>query len=127
MGQQQLLMIILALIIIAVAIAISISLFRSNAIDGKRDILIEETTAIGALAMQYFKKPQEFGGGGQSFLGFKIPNQMNQTVNGNFMTASVAADEVVITGTGSEVVTGNDSIQVQTTVRPNEMFTTVIH
>ena len=127
MGQQQLLMIILALIIIAVAIAISISLFRSNAIDGKRDILIEETTAIGALAMQYFKKPQEFGGGGQSFLGFKIPNQMNQTVNGNFMTASVAADEVIITGTGSEVVTGNDSIQVQTTVRPNEMFTTVIH
>ena len=127
MGQQQLLMIILALIIIAVAIATSISLFRSNAIDGKRDILIEETTAIGALAMQYFKKPQEFGGGGQSFLGFKIPNQMNQTVNGNFMTASVAADEVIITGTGSEVVTGNDSIQVQTTVRPNEMFTTVIH
>ena len=127
MGQQQLLMIILALIIIAVAIAISIALFRTNAIDGKRDILIEETTAIGALAMQYFKKPQEFGGGGQSFLGFKIPNQMNQTVNGNFMTASIAADEVVITGTGSEVVTGNDSIKVQTTVTATDISTTIIH
>ena len=127
MGQQQLLMIVLALIIIAIAIAISIELFRSNAVDGKRDILIEETTSLGVMALQYFKKPQELGGGGQSFLGWKIPSQMSQTVNGNFMTASIAADEVVITGTGSEVVTGNDSIKVETTVRADEMFTTVIN
>jgi len=127
MGQQQLLMIVLALIIIAIAIAISIELFRSNAIDGKRDILIEETTSLGTMALHYFKKPQEIGGGGQSFIGWTIPSQMTQTVNGNFMTASIAADQVVITGTGSEVVTGNDSIQVQTTVTATEMFTTVIH
>ena len=127
MGQQQLLMIVLALIIIAIAIAISIELFRSNAIEGKRDILIEETTSLGTMALHYFKKPQEIGGGGQSFIGWTIPSQMTQTVNGNFMTASIAADQVVITGTGSEVVTGNDSIQVQTTVTATEMFTTVIH
>ena len=127
MGQQQLLMIVLALIIIAIAIAISVALFRSNAIEGKRDVLIEETTSLGTMALQYFKKPQELGGGGQSFVGWKIPPQMNQTVNGNFMTASIAADEVVITGTGSEVVTGNDSIKVETTVRADEMFTTVIN
>ena len=59
MGQQQLLMIVLALIIVAIAIAVSISLFRSNAIDGKRDILIEETTSLGVMALQYFKKPAE--------------------------------------------------------------------
>jgi hypothetical protein len=127
MGQQQLLMIVLALIIIAIAIAISISLFRSNAIDGKRDILIQETSAIGALAIQYFKKPQEFGGGGQSFLGFKIPSQMNQTVNGNFMTASIVNDQVVITGTGTEVVTGGDSIKVRTVVTPDNMYTVIIN
>lgn len=127
MGQQQLLMIVLALIIIAIAIAISIELFRSNAIEGKRDILIEETTSLGTMALHYFKKPQEIGGGGQSFIGWTIPSQMTQTVNGNFMTASIAADQVVITGTGSEVVTGNDSIQVQTTVTATNMFTTVIH
>ena len=127
MGQQQLLMIVLALIIVAIAIAISVALFRSNAIDGKRDILIEETTSLGVMALQYFKKPEELGGGGQSFLGWKIPPQMVQTINGNFMTASIAADEVVITGTGSEVVTGNDSIKVETTVRADEMFTTVIN
>jgi len=127
MGQQQLLMIILALIIIAVAIAVSIALFRTNAIENKRDILIEETSTLGTLAIQYFKKPQEMGGGGLSFLGWKIPSQMNQTVNGNFMTASIAADKVIIIGTGSEVVTGNDSIKVETTVTATDMSTTIIN
>lgn len=127
MGQQQLLMIVLALIIVAVAIAVSISLFRANAIEGKRDILIEETTSLGVMALQYFKKPQELAGGGQSFIGWTIPDQMNQTVNGNFMIAQIQADEVRIVGTGSEVVTGNDSIKVETTVTPNEIYTVIIY
>jgi len=127
MGQQQLLLIVLALIIIAISIAISISLFRENAIDGKRDILIEETTSLGVMATQYFKKPKELGGGGQSFLGWVIPTQMTQTVNGNFMTASIAADEVVITGTGSEVVVGSDSIKVETSVTASGMNTVIIN
>lgn len=127
MGQQQLLMIVLALIIVAIAIAISISLFRANAIEGKRDILIEETTSLGVMALQYYKKPTELGGGGKSFLGFKIPSQMVQTVNGNFLTASIQADEIRITGTGSEVVTGGDSIKVETVVTPDEMYTTIIN
>ena len=127
MGQQQLLMIVLALIIIAIAIAISVSLFRSNAIEGKRDILIEETTTLGTMAVQYYKKPKELGGGGQSFLGWKIPDQMNQTPNGNFMTANIAANEVRIVGTGSEVVTGNDSIKVETVVTPINLYTIIIN
>ena len=127
MGQQQLLMIVLALIIIAISIAISISLFRSNAIEGKRDILIEETSSLGAMAIQYFKKPKELGGGGNSFENWKIPPQMVQTFNGNFMRAFVTADEITIIGTGSEVVTGNDSIKVETTVRPDEIFTIIIN
>ena len=127
MGQQQLLMIVLALIIVAIAIAISISLFRSNAIEGKRDILIEETTSLGVMALQYFKKPTELGGGGKSFLGWTIPNQMVITANGNFMTANIQADEIRITGTGSEVVTGGDSIKVETVVTADELYTEVIN
>lgn len=127
MGQQQLLMIVLALIIVAIAIAISISLFRSNAIDAKRDILVEETTSLGVMALQYFKKPTELGGGGKSFEGWSIPSQMVTTINGNFMTASIEEDEVRITGTGSEVVTSGDSIQVETVVNADEMYTYIIH
>lgn len=125
MGQQQLLMIVLALIIVAIAIAISISLFRSNAIEGKRDILIEETSSLGIMALQYFKKPTELGGGGRSFVGFTIPSQMVTTVNGNFMTAAIQADEITITGTGSEVVTGGDSIRVRTVVTADQMYTVI--
>jgi hypothetical protein len=127
MGQQQLLMIVLALIIVAIAIAISISLFRSNAIEGKRDILIEETSSLGIMALQYFKKPTELGGGGRSFVGFTIPSQMITTVNGNFMTAAIQADEITITGTGSEVVTGGDSIKVETVVTADQMYTVIIN
>ncbi len=127
MGQQQLLLIVLAIIIVGIAIAISIQLFRSNAIEAKRDILIEETTTLGVMALQYFKKPEELGGGSKSFIGWTIPSQMVTTANGNFMTSTVAADEVIITGTGTEVVTGTDSIEVQTTVTANEIISIIIN
>ena len=127
MGQQQILLIVLALIIVGVAIAISVQLFRANAIEAKRDILVEETTYLGTMAIQYFKKPMELGGGNQDFTGWQIPSQMIQTANGNFMIAAVTPDEVTITGTGSEVVTGTDSIKVQTIVTANGIQTIVIH
>lgn len=127
MGQQQLLMIVLAIIIVGIAIAISIQLFRSNAIESKRDLLIEETTSLATMAIQYYKKPQAMGGGGRSFMGWEIPSQMVQTFNGNFMRAVVNASEVIITGTGSEAVTETDSIKVETTVRPDGIFTEIIN
>ncbi len=127
MGQQQLLMIVLAIIIVGIAIAISVQLFRSNAIESKRDLLIEETTSLATMAIQYYKKPQAMGGGGRSFMGWEIPSQMVQTFNGNFMRAVVNASEVIITGTGSEAVTDTDSIKVETTVRPDEIFTIIIN
>ncbi len=120
-------MIVLAIIIVGIAIAVSIQLFRSNAIEAKRDILIEETTTLGLMALQYFKKPAELGGGSKSFLGWTIPSQMVTTANGNFVLSTVATDQVIITGTGTEVVTGTDSIEVQTTVTANEINSIIIN
>ena len=127
MGQQQLLLIALAIIVVGIAIAVSIQMFRTNAIEQKRDLLIEETTSLGYMAIQYYKKPAELGGGSKSFLGWTIPSQMVVTANGNFMTSTVAADQVIITGTGTEVVTGVDSIEVQTIVTANEVNSIIIH
>jgi len=126
-GQQQILLIVLALIIVGVAIAISVQLFRANAIESKRDILVEETTYLGTMAIQYFKKPTELGGGNKDFTGWQIPSQIIKTANGNFIIAAVTPDEVTITGTGSEVVTGTDSIKVQVIVRADGIQTIVIH
>ena len=127
MGQQQLLLIVLAIIIVGLAIAVSIALFRSNAIEGKRDILVEETSSLAAMAIQYYKKPQAMGGGGSSFVGWTVPPQMVITTNGNHMIASVSQNQIVIVGTGSEVVTGNDSIKVQTIVTPENYYTVIIN
>ena len=127
MGQQQLLLVVLGIIIVGIAIAISIQLFRSNAIEAKRDILIEETTSLGVMALQYFKKPAELGGGSKSFIGWTIPSQMVTTANGNFVTSTISADEVIIIGTGTEVVTGTDSIEVQTTVTANDINSIIIN
>ena len=125
MGQQQLLLIVLGIIIVGIAIAISIQLFRQNAIDSKRDILMNECSNIASIAIGYYKRPTSFGGGSKSFAGWSIPAELRSTVNGSY-TAVVYRDSVVITGTGTEVVTGTDSIQVKTTVTSDAYKTVII-
>ena len=126
MGQQQLLLVILGIIVVGVAIALSITLFRSNAIDRKREILVNESYNIGSIAISYFKKPKMMGGGGKTFTGWQVPTALQSTVNGSY-TAVVAADNVIITGTGTEVVTDGDSIKVETTVTGNEINSIIIN
>ena len=125
MGQQQILLIVLALIIIAIAIAISIQLFRQNAIDSKRDLVMNECANLASIAIGYYKRPVPFGGGGRSFLGWTVPGSMQTTMNGSY-SADIYSDSIIITGTGTEVVTGNDSIQVKTTVLSDAFRTEVI-
>jgi len=126
LGQQQLLMIVLAIIIVGIAIAVSIELFRSNAIESKRDILVNECSNLASIAISYYKKPREMGGGGKTFTGWQVPNSMVQTVNGSYL-AEVTAQQITITGTGTEVVTGNDSIKVQTIVTANNYYSVIIN
>lgn len=126
MGQQQLLLVILGIIIIAIAIAVSIELFRGNAIDRKREILIGESQNIGSIALTYYKKPRMMGGGGKNFTGWTIPSQLVATVNGSY-TAEVSTDNVIIIGTGTEVVTENDSIKVKTVVTANAINSSIIN
>jgi len=126
LGQQQLLMIVLAIIIVAIAIAISIQLFRGSAIEHKRDILVNECSNLATIAISYYKKPSELGGGGRTFMGWEPPNNMVVTVNGSY-DVDVQASQILITGTGTEVVTGNDSIKVQTIVTANAINSIIIN
>jgi hypothetical protein len=126
MGQQQLLMIVLAIILVGLAIAISIQLFRASAIDSKRDILVNECSNLASIAISYFKKPIDMGGGGKTFAGWQIPTQMRSTVNGSYL-AQITPQQVTITGTGTEVVTGNDSVKVQTIITANEYHSIILN
>jgi len=126
MGQQQLLLILLGLIIIALAIFLGISYFRTNAIELKRNNVIEEGVILANMAQQYYRRPLEMGGGGKTFTGWTVPVPLVVTPSGHFI-ASVAETQVIITGTGNEVVTGTDSIKVQITVTSNDIQTQVIN
>ncbi|NWF48987.1 MAG: hypothetical protein HXY49_00405 [Ignavibacteriaceae bacterium] len=126
MGQQQLLLIALAIIVVGVGIAISVQLFRSNAISTKRDLLIDESHNIAAIAIAYYKRPVQFGGGGKSFIGWEVPESMVVTANGTY-TATVFADSIIIRAVGTELVTDNDSIEVKTSVYSDSYRSTIIH
>jgi len=127
LGQQQLLLILLGIVVIAIAVAMGISLFRAHAISSKRDILTNETIDMAAQAIGYYKRAREFGGGGKSFIGWQIPPQLQNTVNGSYVIDAINKDEVMIIATGTEVVTGSDSIQVKTTVYSDNYQIEVIH
>jgi hypothetical protein len=125
MGQQQLLLIVLGMIVIGIAIAVAVSLFRTHAIESKRDMLANECMSLGTMAMEYYRKPVNFGGGGRKFTGWQIPSTLVTTVNGSF-SADIAENVIVITGTGNEVITGTDSIKVQVTIYPDNYLTAII-
>lgn len=122
MGQRELLLIVLGVIVIGIALAFALDLFRAGAINNKRDLIVSESANLAAHAIGYFNKPKVIGGGGRSFLSWVIPSNMQETVNGYYQ-AETFIDSIIITGTGTEVVTGTDSIQVRTVVLSNDYLT----
>lgn len=126
LGQQQLLLIVLGIIIVGVAVMLGINVFRQNAIDQKRDIVTNECVNLASMAQSYFRRPKSYGGGENSFIGWDVPSELHVTASGTYI-AAVYADSVVITGTGNEVTTGNDSVRVETSVYPNSFVTRIIN
>ena len=126
MGQQQLLLIVLGIIVVSIAIFVGISLFRSNAVDAKRNNVIDELVNLASMAQQFYMKPTSYGGGGGKFIGWSIPPHLTTTANGHY-TATVSPENVTIIGVGNEVVTDNDSVRVQLNVNSNSFSTTVLN
>lgn len=126
MGQQQLLLVVLGIIIVGIAVIVGINLFTAHSIEAKRNNVINDCVNLASIAQQYYRRPTALGGGGKSFSGWDIPDDLVTTANGTY-AANVNPNSVVITGTGNEVVTGTDSIEVQMTVNADDFTTVVIH
>ena len=126
MGQQQLLLILLGILVVGVAIFVGINYFRSNAIESKRNNVINELVNLASMAQQYYMKPVALGGGARKFTGWKVPEDLKITANGSYR-ATVSADSVVLFGTGNEVVTNNDSVKVRMSVGPTSFSTRIIN
>ena len=126
MGQQQLLFIVLGIILVGLAIFVGINLFTSNAVEAKRNNLINECINLASVAQQYYRRPVAIGGGGRSFNNWQMPSQLSQTQNGRYIE-TVYGDSIVIRAIGNEVVTGTDSVEVRFTILANDYRTVVIH
>ena len=104
MGQTQILMIVLAVIIVGIAVAAGITMFSQSAVMANRDAVVLDCNSVAAMAMQFYKKPTEMGGGNRTFneltlakLNFAAGNN-----NGGYQLNVVDAQNILIVGTGVE-------------------------
>ena len=121
MGQQQLLLIVLGVIIVGVAIVVGINVFSANAILSNRDGVVTDLNNLAANAQQFYRKPTSMGGGGNSFIGWAVPAELDTTPNGTY-TATVTSQIVTIVGKGNEKYAGS-VIQHTATVRSSAITT----
>jgi len=126
-GQQQLLLIVMGVIVVGIMVAVGINLFTANAIEQKREEILNECTILASEAQLYYRKPKLLGGGGNSFVGWTIPKEYTSTVAGNFVNTSIVQELVIITGTGNELVTDTDSVQIQMHVTRDSLQAIIIN
>lgn len=127
MGQQQLLLIVLGVIIVGIAVVVGINLFNANAEESTKDTVVSEATNLGAMALQYYKKPVALGGGGNSFAGFttaKVPSNLTTTSSATYTITPNGTTNCVIVGTPSASLGYNWTATV--TVTSTGQYSTVI-
>lgn len=133
MGQQQLLLVVLGIIIIGLSIIVGITMFTGNAIEVKRNNLINDCITLATFAQQHYKKPLSIGGGGNTFDGssggtkWTVPNSMIENADGRFYVKEIKPQSLELRGVGNEVVTGTDSVEIKMVVTPTSYTTTIIH
>ena len=129
MGQQQLLLIVLGVIIVGIAVVVGINVFTASSLNANNDAVISDLQTIGAMAQQYYRKPGAMGGGGNTFTGFEISPALESTANGTY-SASVAAQLVVLTGTGTAKLADGEtalSVVYRVTADSNYVFSTNVN
>jgi hypothetical protein len=95
MGQQQIILITLCVIVVGTAIAVGLTTFSSNSIAANKDALIEDLSNLAANAKAFFLRPKTAGGGGNSFVGYKIPKKLASTQDGTFELDGLATSTTV--------------------------------
>ncbi|MBA4309902.1 MAG: hypothetical protein C0425_06150 [Chlorobiaceae bacterium] len=125
MGQQQLLLIVLGVILVGIAVIVGINLFVSHTKHTNIEGLTSDVVNLGSMAQQYYKKPLATGGGGNSFIGWTIVSGLDTTGYGSYAITSINAGTVVITGTGTEIGSNGNKVEVEAVVTMNNISTSV--
>jgi len=104
MGQQQLLLVILVTIIVGIATVVAINTFSSAADSANLDAVRQDVANIAASAQGYYMKPNQLGGGGQSFASVtfnSIAFASDSIDQANFLSAVNTNGKYVISAAGA--------------------------
>ena len=101
MGSAQLLYITLGVIIVGLAIVVGMDMFQGYMQENNREQLISHCLTILSKAEEYYKKPTDLGGGGGSYKGFEVPEDLTRNELGRFnITLASGRDRVNINARG---------------------------
>ncbi len=126
------------IIIVGIAVAVGITMFRTNAVSANRDALVVDMTNIAARAQQFYRRPVSMGGGGGVFddskggdymfhSAFTLSDREKSNPNGTY-SVTVTAQQVIITGIGTEISDdgSGEPVTVTMTVNPDSIAHTII-
>ena len=118
MGQQQLLLIVLGVIIAGIAVVVGINIFNASSISSNRDAVIEDLNNLAVLAHEYFKKPTQLAGGGNSFANYAIPSLLASDANGTYTIATAGSTTgITFQGVGNQIASGSNYVTAKIFVR----------
>lgn len=118
MGSQQLLLIVVGVIVVGLTIYSGINIAREYMENSNREQIIASLYDLGLMAQQHYKKDASQGGGGKTFSGWEIPQQLRTTQAGTF-DAVVTIDAVNLSGSGT-VIGRNGITVVRATARVDQ-------
>ncbi len=127
MGQQQLLLIVLGVIIVGIAVVVGINVFTASSYQANQDAVTADLTTLASMAQQFYRKPTALGGGGNTFTGWTVPDQLQNTSNMDPDTdvdATVTATAVTLVGTGTEENSAGAKLTVTMVVGPDAITST---
>jgi len=122
MGHQQMLLMSIGVLAAGLAIVVGVSLLSEHSFQANKSAVASDILNIASSAREYYNKPSNIGGGGHSFLGYKIPTSLVSTVNGTY--SMVVTDQVItVTGTGTVADNSGKIFKSTTMVTPTSLTT----
>ena len=118
-AKQQLLFIVFGIIVVGSATVVGVNLFSTSSTEINRDMIISVLTSLSSDAQAYYLKQKQFGGGGGSYKGWKVPKSFKKHTNGKrYIKAKVKENRVILTGFGTDIGrNGKSPVRVRSIVR----------
>lgn len=122
------------MIFVSLAIVVGLDYFQSQAVESNRDGVILDLNTLANMAQTYYKKGGSLGGGGGSFVGFSIPNNLDTTASGTYRLLNATDTRALIQGVGVEKSGGgvgcsqiSRNITYRISITPDETILRKVH